>query len=145
MYFTRERAALLATSTVAFGLSAVLRKIAVDRVPPLRYQAASSVVYALTVPLFLWLSARREAPSKGDGEGMWWMAVATVAGLVGNLAFGYALRAGNDAGVVSSLSAASPVVTIMLSFLVLGERPSAASAVGCALVLAGVFVISMWG
>jgi uncharacterized membrane protein len=59
--------------------------------------------------------------------------------------FGYALRAGNDAGVVTSLSSLSPIVTMMLSFLLLGERPSVASAVGCALVLVGVALISFKG
>jgi uncharacterized membrane protein len=34
---------------------------------------------------------------------------------------------------------------LMLSFVLLGERPSFASAVGCALVLAGVVLISYKG
>jgi uncharacterized membrane protein len=72
-----------------------------------------------------------------------WALLATIVASCGSIAFGFALRSGNDAGMVTALSSASPVITIMLSFLILGERPSVQSAVGCALVLLGIF-ITVW-
>ena len=143
MQFSRERAVVLAAATASFGLAAVLRKIAIDRVPPLRYQALSSIIYALTVPVFAMLATRYEKPDSVDPVGMWWMVAATIVGLVGNLLFGYALRASDDVGMTTALSSTSPIVTLMCAFLFLNERPTFQAGLGCALVVAGVIVISL--
>lgn len=73
---------MLAAATAAFGLSALLRKVAVDRLHPPYFQVVAATVYAV-------------------------------------------------------------LITMMLSFLLLGERPSVTSAVGCGLVFAGVAIISL--
>lgn len=144
MQFSRERAVVLAAATASFGLAAVLRKLAIDRVPPLRYQVLSSIIYALTVPLFAMMATRYEKTTDPvDPIGLWWLVAATLVGMVGNLLFGYALRASDDVGMTTALSSASPVVTLMCAFLFLNERPTAQAALGCALVVAGVIVISL--
>jgi uncharacterized membrane protein len=144
MQFSRERAIVLAAATTAFGLAAVLRKLAIDRVPPLRYQALSSIIYALTVPLFAMLATKYEKSTEPvDPVGLWWMVAATCVGLVGNLLFGYALRASDDVGMTTALSSTSPIVTLMFAFLFLHERPTFQAGLGCALVVAGVIVISL--
>jgi uncharacterized membrane protein len=142
MTFSRERAIVLATATVSFGLAAVLRKLAIDRIPPLRYQVLSSIIYALTVPLFAMMATRYEKSSEPvDQIGLWWLIVATLVGMVGNLLFGYALRASGDVGVTTAISSAAPVVSIMISFFFLNERPSILTGFGCILVVAGVTLI----
>ena len=144
MQFSRERAVVLAAATASFGLAAVLRKLAIDRVPPLRYQALSSIIYALTVPLFAMLATRYEKTNEPvDPVGLWWLIAATSVGLIGNLLFGYALRASSDVGMTTALSSTSPIVTLMCAFLFLNERPTFQAALGCALVVAGVIVISL--
>lgn len=141
MQFSRERAVVLAAATASFGLAAVLRKLAIDRVPPLRYQALSSIIYALTVPAFAMLATRYEKPGPVDPIGLWWMAAATCVGLVGNLLFGYALRASDDVGMTTAISSAAPIVTIMISFVFLHERPTFWSGIGCAMVVIGIMLI----
>ncbi len=146
MHFTRERALTLAASTAAFGLSALLRKVAVDRLHPLQYQVVTALVYTTLIPLYVFLAFKHG----GGTEGATWKGVgiavsATVVASFGGVMFGFALRSGNDAGVVSALSSLSPIITMMLSFFLLGERPSFLSALGCALVLAGVALISYRG
>jgi len=144
MQFSRERAIVLAAATTAFGLAAVLRKLAIDRVPPLQYQALSSIIYALTVPVFAMLATRYEKANEPvDPIGLWWLTAATCVGLVGNLLFGYALRASDDVGMTTALSSTSPIVTLMCAFLFLNERPTFQAGLGCALVVAGVIVISL--
>jgi len=143
MQFSRERAIVLATATASFGLAAVLRKLAIDRVPPLRYQALSSIIYALTIPVFAMLATRYEKPGPADPIGVWWMIAATIVGLIGNLLFGYALRASDDVGMTTALSSTSPIVTLMCAFLFLNERPTFQAGLGCALVVTGVIVISL--
>ncbi len=133
---------MLAASTAAFGLAALLRKVAVDRVHPLQYQVVAACVYVMFLPFYVML-AMKYAPSASqiDGKGVAWAVVATAIASFGGITFGYALKSGNDVGVISAMSAASPVVTIMLSFLLLGERPSWASGIGCLFVLLGVAII----
>ena len=143
MHFSRERAVVLAAATVSFGLASVLRKLAIDRIEPLKYQALSSLVYAVTVPLFASMATRYESKGPTDSSGVWWMIAATVVGLVGNLLFGYALRASDDVGMTVALSSTSPVVAMMFAFLFLQERPTIQAAAGCALVVLGVIVISL--
>lgn len=141
MQFSRERAIVLAAATTAFGLAAVLRKLAIDRVPPLQYQALSSIIYALTVPAFAMLATRYEKPGPADPVGLWWLIAATCVGLVGNLLFGYALRASDDVGMTTAISSTSPIITLMIAFLFLHERPTFQAGLGCALVVFGVMLI----
>lgn len=134
---------MLAAATAAFGLSALLRKVAVDRLNPLYYQVVSASVYTVLIPFYLWLAFKHASASEWSWRGVVWTVIATLVASFGGIMFGFALRAGNDAGVVTSLSSLSPILTMFLSFLLLGERPSFTSAVGCGLVLAGVAIISM--
>ena len=145
LYFTRERALTLAAATTAFGLSSILRKIAVDRLNPLQFQVVAATTYAVLIPFYAWLAIEHVKNAEWPRVGVAWSVAATLVGSFGGIMFGFALRAGNDAGVVTSLSSLSPIVTMFLSFLLLGERPSLASAVGCALVLLGVTLISFRG
>lgn len=136
---------MLAASTTAFGLSALLRKIAVDRLHPLQFQVVAATVYVTLVPFYVWLALEHAKDVEWTWKGVAWAVAATAVASFGGIMFGYALRSGNDTGVVTSLSSLSPIITMMLSFLLLGERPSLASAVGCALVLGGVALISFRG
>lgn len=145
MHFTRERALILTVSTVAFGLSTLLRKIAVDHLHPLQFQVVTACVYATLIPLYVWIAAEHVKDIEWTWKGIVWTVATTLVVSFGSITFGYALRAGNDAGVVTSLSSLSPIVTMILSFILLGERPSIVSAIGCALVLAGVTLISFKG
>jgi uncharacterized membrane protein len=134
---------MLAASTAAFGLASLLRKLAVDRISPLHYQVIAASVYVMFLPFYVMLAVRYAPPqAQIDWRGVVWAVVGTTVASFGGIMFGYALKAGNDAGVGTSLSAASPIITIMLSFLLLGERPTASSALGCLLVLLGIIVIA---
>jgi len=98
------------------------------------------------LPFYVVLAIKYAPPVNDvDVKGVAWTVAATLVASFGGIMFGYALKSGNDAGVVTTLSALSPIITLMLSFVLLGERPSASSAVGCALVLAGVAIISFKG
>lgn len=136
---------MLTVATTAFGMSSLLRKMAVDKLHPFQIQVVSAAVYMTVFPVYVWLAAEHAEGNQWTWKGVGWGVAATLIASMGSIAFGFALRAGNDAGVVTSLSSVSPIITLMLSFLLLGERPSVWSAVGCALVLAGVALISFRG
>jgi len=136
---------MLAASTTAFGLAALLRKIAVDRINPIQFQVIAACVYTVLIPFYVWMMNTHVKAIDWSWKGIVWTIVGTLVASFGGIMFGFALRSGNDVGVVTSLSSLSPVITMMLSFMLLGERPSFASAVGCALVLIGVAIISFKG
>jgi uncharacterized membrane protein len=143
MHFSRERGLILAAATTIFGLSAFLRKIGVDRVPPLHYQIVSATVYVASLPfLFLLANSYESDQQINYRSGLFWIVIATVAGMIGNVLFCYALRSSSEPGVATVLASASPIVTLMLTFVFMGERPSLQTAMGCALVLLGIILVS---
>lgn len=143
MQFSKERALVLTAATAAFGAASLLRKLAVDRMPPIRFQIASSLVYTLTIPLFILITAKYEKDIPTLQGGTFWMVLATIVGIFGNILFGYALRASSEVGVTTTLASSSPIITMMLAFLFIGERPTIQSAIGCAVVILGIIIISM--
>jgi uncharacterized membrane protein len=77
-----------------------------------------------------------------DVKGVTYAVVCCLINCFGVLAFMFALRGGNDVGYISSLSSVSPIVTLMLSALLLGEQPTIRSMIGIAMVTIGVFIAS---
>ncbi len=74
--------------------------------------------------------------------------VALAAGFAGTLGFIFmvaALEAGGQASVVIPITSAYPVVTVVLSRMVLGEHLDAWKIIGVVMVTAGVMVLSMKG
>ena len=63
------------------------------------------------------------------------------AALLGHLAYYYALKLG-DVSLVSPVIAAFPVVTVLLAFLLLGEKYTPGKLMGTLLIVLGVFVIN---
>jgi uncharacterized membrane protein len=143
MTFTRERAIILAAATTAFGLASVLRKLAIDRIPPLHYQVISSIIYTLSIPLFSVVATRYEKQESTDSIGLYWLILATIVGIIGNLLFGYALKTSDNVGMTTAISSTSPIITLMIAFLFLNEKPTFQTGLGCALVVIGVIVISL--
>lgn len=135
---TTDRALLIGLATVGFGISTIFRKISVTHVAPLQYQTISGIIYAITIFPFWIASSQMTNWSNVTQKGIMWVIFSTVMHISSAVIFMTALRGGNDVGIVSSLSSASPVITIMLSLLFLGEQPSFKQAVGVALILFGV-------
>lgn len=131
-------------SAVAFGLTTVLRKLALTRLHPFQYESLAGLVHVILIPLYLSFIWRVGTGIIGpwDKVGLFWTLIATLVNTVGTIVFMFALRQQNDAGFVSSLAGASPIITLMLSALFLGERPDIKQAIGVAFVLAGVVIAS---
>lgn len=143
---SRERALLIGLSTVAWGMTTLFRKLALEKLHPFQYEMTATIVHVAMIPVYVLLLMRVAVPVTGQMQwatsGILWVVAATLINVVGTLAFLFALRQGNDAGFISSLAGASPIITVMLSALFLGETPGAKQAVGIALVLLGVIVAS---
>jgi uncharacterized membrane protein len=142
---SQDRALLIGFSTVAFGVVTLLRKVALNYVSPVQFEAVSGVVHGISVPLFLcmiWTNVVPDDPAGWNKTGIAWSAASICLSIVASVAFMYALQQRNDAGIVGGLVSASPVVTLMLSALFLGEQPTLRSVVGVGMVLVGVCIAS---
>lgn len=128
---------LSAAIVVTWGLWSFFGKLALNRQMPatsvfLAEVAIGAAVGCVMLAIFL-----------GDGQMMPWRAPANIYGLlsgigmgVGLLLFYVALDYGK-AVVIVPLTATYPLVTVLLSYLFLGERPSPMQWCGLALVVVG--------
>lgn len=136
------RALLIGTAAVGFGISTLFRKLAVIGFHPFQFELVAAATHlALSVPYAYALSHVSEPISWSWSSTLWTIACCIIVN-VSNILFMFALRSGHDTGVVSALASASPVVTIMLAFLFLGEQPDWRQALGILLVLIGVIIAS---
>ncbi len=76
-----------------------------------------------------------------SGETWFWLCAITLGPqILGHTVFNWALRY-VEASVISGTVLAEPVVAALLAWLILSERPGAATLVGGAVVLAGIFLL----
>ncbi len=140
----RDRAVLIGVSAVAFSITTIMRRLALGRAfHPLQYEAVAGSIHALLIPAYLSLIWRANGNTlPWDARAVMWTLLATVINTAGTIAFLFAVRQHNDVGFVSSLAGASPIVTLLLSVMLLGERLDARQAIGIAIVLLGVVIAS---
>lgn len=139
---SKERALLIGISAVAFGVSTLMRKISVETLHPFQFQIVASAFYgAMIIP---WVLVANETGHSTDWNisGVIWCLVCSLIATLGGVILMYALRGGHDTGTVSVLSGISPIVTVMLAALFLGEQPSLRQAFGIFMVLIGVVIAS---
>lgn len=127
---------------VFWGLAPIFGKLGLGRVDPatglyLRTLVAASLVmgWMLASGGFVTL---REVPVR---SWFWLTLEAICATLLGDLAYLSALKCGN-AGAVSVILAAAPLLTIVLALVFLHERLSPTQMLGALLVLAGLFILN---
>lgn len=129
---------MLALATAGFGVSTLIRKLAVDKIHPLQYEIVTASVHILIAPICWYLVRRSDVGTAWSTTGVSWAILAMLIHVPAAVLFGIALRNGNDTGIVSSLVSASPIITLMLSFMILGEQPTLMGMIGMALVLIGI-------
>jgi len=139
---TRDRALLLAGSTIAFGVSTLMRKLAVKDLHPLQFQATAALIYALLFPMFMWMWFKYGDGSAWTMRGGFWTLACTLVAMAAAIVFMFVLRGANDTGVVSVLVSASPIITLALSAILLGEQLSFKSIAGVGFVFAGILLVS---
>lgn len=124
--------ALIALVILAWGSNFTAMKLALEQVPPFLFVALR---FAILLPLLAVL----KRPAIG------WGRILAIGALINMAQFGFlfaALRADASAGLASLLIQMQAPMTILLSFLVFGERVRALQAVGLLVALAGLGVFA---
>ena len=133
----------LLLAVVFWGIAPIFGKLGLEKVDPVL--AISLRSFGISVILFLVLVF------SGRLEGFWEMdrrsgglilAEGICAGLLGHFAYYSALKAGEVSYTVL-LARSAPIVTVVLSYLVLGERLSGLQLGGIALILAGSVLMNL--
>lgn len=128
-------------SALFASLVAIFGKLGLQGVDATAATAVRAAIMAVTLASVAAASGHLGAV-RGFGGAAWWLVVASgVAGALSWLCYFLALQAG-DAAAVAALDRLSLVFTVVLAALVLGESLTLTRAVGAALVVLGVFLIS---
>lgn len=133
--------ALLAA--LMFGLAPIFSKIGLEGVNPgIALTIRSSVI---TVVMLAWVmfSGGLDALSDVGPRGWFFLALDGIsAALLGQLFYYYALKSG-EASIVVPVVAAFPIFTLIVAAFLLGERVTAAKAIGLLMVVGGVVLVRM--
>ena len=133
---------LIAGTVAAFGLSAFLRKMAVDRMHPYNMQVLSAFIYMSLVPLWHHL-ASKETEGGYNVPGAVFTLATILLHILGSVAFGLLLKSSNSTGALAVMISSSPVITTMLSIYFLNEKFEMRHAVATTLTLAGLALFNM--
>lgn len=120
-----------------WGVWGFFQKLATNYMPPRQVY-----LFAVLGPLITGLAvlASVKFSLEPTGRGVLFAVLAGLAGSAGGLFFLYSLNKGK-ASLIITLTALYPVVTIILSFLILGEKITAKQGIGIVLALASMLLL----
>lgn len=119
-----------------FGSSAFFRKLAVDRIHPYQLQVVAAAIYAIMVPVWLYFLAKQESV-EWNFEGIAFGCICLVSYIIAAVLFGFLLKQTTDPGMIATLVAMNPAVTMMLTSTFLGEEFDPRKLIASALMFAG--------
>lgn len=128
-------------SAIAWGIAPIFGKLGLRTVDPLDGLAARTLITVTLV--FGWAGSRGGLAKIGGLSLAAWLFIAVeavLATVAGDFAYYAALKAGG-AGETASVLAASPLITLWLSIVFLGERPDRSDFLGALLIVAGIILL----
>lgn len=130
---------LIVISILGYGVGSLFYKYANNNLHPLMVSTIVTGVYVILTPLsFLTINFDKSINSTG-------VIFAILGGLamcVGSLGYFFALKSGGGAGQVAAVTSIYPALTLILSWLFLGETLSLRKLVGIGLALGSVLLLS---
>ena len=127
---------------LCLGIAPLFGKTALDSVNPTTAFAIRTVIAAVLV--LTWLIATRAYYELANLSKTFWLfitAEAILAAVLGDLAYFYALQKGRISEVALIMSC-TPLITVLLSYLLLDEGISLSLIIGAALITAGLVIIN---
>ena len=132
---------LIILTVLLFGVSVFFRKLAVDKIHPYQLQIVAGLVYAVEIPIWLYLLHRNQI-SGYHNAGVIYGVICIVTYVLGAVLFGYLLRSSNQTGLVSILISLNPFVTLLLSILFLQEELTIKNVIASGLALGSLILFS---
>lgn len=130
---------LILASILGWGAGSLFYKLANDNMHPIMVSTIITAVYVIVTPFaFLFL----KFDTSLNALGVLWAALGAIAMCVGSMGYFYALKAGGGAGEITTLTSLYPALTLLLSWLFLGEALTLRKTIGITLAFASIVVFS---
>jgi bacterial/archaeal transporter family protein len=130
---------LILFSILGWGVGSVFYKLANNNIHPMMVTTIVTSVYVLLTPLAFFFV---KFDHTTNTPGIMYSVGGALCMCVGSLAYFYALKAGGSAGETATLTALYPALTLLLSYLFLGEQLSIKKGIGMALALISIFFLT---
>lgn len=126
---------------ICWGVSPIFAKIGLKNINPLAGLAVRTIFTAIVITLWMIIDGSIVELKCISTKAIIFLIIeATLATLIGDLAYFAALKKGS-ASIVMLIMACSPVVTVIFSALFLNERISIQNVIGAVLIIAGIFLV----
>ena len=125
-----------------FGFSTFFRKLALDRLHPFQFQIIAGIIYLSLIPFYQ--SGMKLAASHQEQYSFLAIVLVTATILfhvVGINCFGFVLKNSNSVGMTTVLVSTSPILTLALCWLFLGEQLTVMKICGGGLTLLGIMLL----
>ncbi|MBN1353999.1 MAG: EamA family transporter [Candidatus Omnitrophica bacterium] len=138
-----EIAILLILTAILWGATPVLEKIGLGKTDPLTGVSIRSFAVTIALVLYITLTGRIKQIFNADFKTIViFSATGIIAGLLGMITYFAALKKANTSQVVP-IAATYPLITAILSVLILGERVTPLRLIGTILIIAGVWFVQI--
>ena len=132
---------LLAITAFLWGTTPVLEKIGLGKTDPITGVTIRSIAVTLALLVYLAITGKVSALLRADGKTILiFSATGLIAGLLGMLTYFAALKKGATSQIVP-IAAAYPLVTAVLSILILRENVSPLRIMGTVLIILGIWLV----
>jgi len=133
---------LTAISASLFGLSTFFRKLAVDRIHPFQLQIIAGCIYTVLLPIWIWI-AQKSGIEKFNAEGIMFGILCIATAMSGAILFSFLLKASNEPeSLAVYIAGFEPLIAVAAIQIFMGGELTAKKAIGSALTIAGIVVLS---
>jgi len=134
---------LLLLTAVLWGTTPVLEKIGLTKAQPLTGVTVRSLAVVITLILYLFFTGKLKETLTVDFKTIVIFSISGIlAGLIGMITYFAALRAGATSEIVP-IAATYPLVTAILSILILGEQITPFRILGTILIVIGIWLVQI--
>jgi len=129
---------ILILTILLLGASAFFRKLAVDRIHPYQLQIVAAAIYTSMVPAWLYFLGKQQSV-EWNFQGIAFGSICIISSIVAAVLFGFLLKQSSDPGMIATLVAMNPAVTMVLTSIFLGEEFGPRKLIASALMFAGFY------
>jgi len=132
---------LLVITTLLWGTTPIIEKMGLSRVDPFVGVTVRSTIVTVILLLFTFLLGKGKALLSMDGKSIFLFGLSgLMAGFIGMWTYYTALKMGPTSKIVP-ISACYPLITSLLSILILREGVTLERIIGTALIVSGVWLV----
>ena len=131
---------LLILATILWGVWGIADKLALEHAHPFTVQWMYSIPFVVAIPIFFWLGTHAQPETNTSTPAFLWAVVASTASILVFVPMLFAMRS-LPASLVVAVTAAYPLVTLVIAVMLRLETFSMQKVLGMLLIIGGVVVL----